>query len=55
MDDEGGQKEDIKLPDSELGEEIKSKFEKEEGTFIVTVLSACGQEKAIAIKPLGNK
>lgn len=42
---------DLKLPEGELGNEIKTKVEKEE-LFMVTVLSAIGEEGIISIKAL---
>ena len=51
MDDGGDLKEDLKLPDGELGEEIQRKYDNEDN-FAVTVLKAVGEEKIIAIKVL---
>merc|ERR1712130_322898 len=42
MDDNGETKDDLKLPDDDIGEEIRKKHEAGE-TFTVTVLSACGE------------
>jgi len=51
MDDNGETKEDLKLPEDEVGEEIRKKHEAGE-TFTVTVLSACGEEKIVGTKVL---
>merc|ERR1711955_115898 len=49
MDDSGDQREDIKVPEGELGEEIKTKFDAGEN-LLVTVLSAMGEEMAVGLK-----
>jgi translation initiation factor 5A len=49
MDDSGETKEDIKVPEGELGTEIQEKFGNEEA-FVVTVLFAIGEELAVATK-----
>lgn len=51
MDDKGETKEDLKVPDNEIGKEITDKFEAGE-TFVVTVLSACGEESMVGTKVL---
>jgi len=51
MDDTGETKDDLKLPDGEVGEEIRQKYEDGQ-TFTVTVLSACGEEKLVGTKVL---
>jgi len=51
MDDNGETKDDLKLPDDDIGEEIRKKHEAGE-TFTVTVLSACGEEKIVGTKVL---
>ena len=51
MDDGGDTKDDLKLPDDDVGKEIKAKQEAGE-TFIVTVLGACGEEKIVGTKTL---
>ncbi|XP_078589118.1 eukaryotic translation initiation factor 5A-1-like [Branchiostoma floridae x Branchiostoma japonicum] len=51
MDDSGDMKEDLKVPGGDLGNEIQSRFDN--GVeFMITVLSACGEEKAIAINKI---
>ena len=50
MDDSSDTRNDIKLPDGELGQEIKTKFENGE-TFKVTILKALGEEVIVAHKP----
>ena len=49
MDDSSDTRSDIKLPEGELGQEIKSKFESGEG-LKVTVLQALGEEAIITCK-----
>uniref|UniRef100_A0A8C6TS40 Translation initiation factor 5A C-terminal domain-containing protein n=1 Tax=Neogobius melanostomus TaxID=47308 RepID=A0A8C6TS40_9GOBI len=49
MDDGGDQREDLKVPNNDLGKEINKKFENGE-TFNVTVQKAVGNEAVIAIK-----
>jgi len=51
MDDGGDQKEDLKIPDDDIGKEITEKFDKGE-TFMVTVLSAVGEERIVGLKAL---
>jgi len=49
MDDSGDQREDIKVPDGEVGEEIQTKFDAGDN-LLVTVLSAIGEELAVGVK-----
>ncbi|XP_056282957.1 eukaryotic translation initiation factor 5A-1-like [Pseudoliparis swirei] len=49
MDDVGTTREDLKLPDSEIGKEIEKKFANDE-QFMVTVLKATGTEAVVATK-----
>jgi len=49
MDDGGDQREDIKLPEGELGDDIRTRFEGGDD-LMVSVLSAMGEECAIAVK-----
>lgn len=49
MDDDNETREDLKLPDNDLGKEIKTKFENDE-QFLVTVLKAMGEEAVVGIK-----
>lgn len=51
MEDNGETRDDIKLPDNDVGKEIKDKFDRDE-QIMVTVLSACGEELAVGHKPL---
>ena len=53
MDGEGEVKEDVKMPDSDLGDEITKNFEAGE-TFKVTVISACGEERIVGTKVLNQ-
>jgi translation initiation factor 5A len=49
MDDGSDTRSDIKLPEGELGQEIRSKFENGDGVK-VTVLQALGEEAIITCK-----
>ena len=49
MDDNGEVRDDIRLPDSDLGKEIQSKFDAGD-QLLVTVISAMAEEAAIQIK-----
>jgi len=51
MDDAGELKEDLKLPDGDIGKEIQAKFDNEE-QFVCTVLMACGEEAIVGTKIL---
>jgi len=49
MDDGGNTRDDLKVPEGDIGEEIKSSME-EGKDILCTVLSACGEEAVIATK-----
>ena len=49
MNDSGETKDDIKLPDNDVGKEIKTRFDNGE-SILVTVLAAMDEEYAIAVK-----
>ena len=51
MDDSGDIREDIKLPDTDIGKEISSKHANDD-QFMVTIISAMGEEAAIATKAM---
>jgi len=51
MDDNGETKDDLKLPNNDLGKEIQQKFDNGD-SFMVTVLTAVGEEAAISTKAL---
>ncbi len=51
MKDDGEIRDDIKIPEGDVGKEIQTKFEASED-FMVTILSAMGQEAAIATKAM---
>merc|ERR1719244_786932 len=51
LDDAGEAKEDLKLPEGEVGEEITKRLDADEG-IMVTVMSAMGEEKAVGVKQL---
>ena len=54
MADDGDTRDDIKVPEGDVGKEITAKFEAG-GDFMVTVLKACGEEMAIATKAMTTK
>ena len=51
MDDGGDTKEDIRVPENEVGKEITTRFQNDEG-IMVTILFAMGEEAAVAVKNL---
>uniref|UniRef100_A0A7N8XHY2 Eukaryotic translation initiation factor 5A n=1 Tax=Mastacembelus armatus TaxID=205130 RepID=A0A7N8XHY2_9TELE len=54
MSDNGDIREDLRVPDNEVGKEIEAKFDAGD-EFIVTVISAMGEECAVATKVLASK
>ncbi|XP_056155031.1 eukaryotic translation initiation factor 5A-1-like [Lampris incognitus] len=54
MSDNGEIREDLRVPDSDVGKEIEAKFEANDD-FMVTVLRAMGEECAVATKALSSK
>jgi len=54
MTQDGVPKDDVKLPDSDLGKQIEADFE-EGKDLLVTVLTAMGEEQAIAVKESGKQ
>lgn len=54
MDEDGTTRDDMKVPDGEVGKEILEKFDNEE-EFQVTVLSACGEDQIVATKNIAKK
>uniref|UniRef100_H3CXQ3 Eukaryotic translation initiation factor 5A n=2 Tax=Tetraodon nigroviridis TaxID=99883 RepID=H3CXQ3_TETNG len=53
LDDNGEVREDLKIPDGDLGKEIESKHEAGE-EILITVLNAMNEEAAISVKTLGK-
>uniref|UniRef100_UPI0037E97AAA eukaryotic translation initiation factor 5A-1-like n=1 Tax=Semicossyphus pulcher TaxID=241346 RepID=UPI0037E97AAA len=53
LDDNGETREDLKVPDNELGKEIEKKFEKED-QIMVSVLKALDEEDVVTLKPVNN-
>lgn len=53
MDDGGDIRDDLKLPEGDLGKEITGKFENDEQQML-TVLKAMGEEIVISTKPLSK-
>lgn len=43
-------REDLRLPEGELGDKIREEFEKGAGQVLVTVMSAVGEEQIVAVK-----
>lgn len=54
MEDSGEMKEDVKIPDNDLGKEIQAKFDADE-QIMVTILFAMGEEAAVGTKPINEK
>ena len=52
MDDNGETKDDIKLPDGDLGKKIA---EQEDDSILVTILTAIGEEAAVGTKAQSGK
>jgi translation initiation factor 5A len=48
-------KDDLRLPEGELGEQIKSAFEKDESGLLCSVVAACGEEMILGWKNMPNK
>jgi len=44
----------LKLPEGELGKQIRDAFEKDESGILVTVVSAVGEEAILAFKNKPN-
>lgn len=49
MDDAGDPKDDLKVPDTDIGKEIQEKFDDGEN-IMITVLTSMGEELAIGVK-----
>jgi len=54
MNEKGDTRDDLKLPEGELGQKLKEEFGKEDASLIVTILSAVGEEAIIAYKNATN-
>ena len=54
MDDSGEVREDIKLPEGDLGKEIQAKHDAGGGDTLITVLKAMGEEVATATKAMAK-
>jgi len=50
MNDKGDTRQDLRLPEGELGDKIREEFGRDEGNVIVTVMAAVGEEVIIASK-----
>lgn len=50
MNDKGDTRDDLKLPEGDLGQKIREEFSKEDISVIVTVLAAVGEEAIVACK-----
>jgi len=51
MDDNGDEKSDLQVPEGDIGKEVQTKFDAGDN-FVVTVLSAVGEEKIVGTKIL---
>ncbi len=49
MTQDGTAKDDVKVPEGELGKQIQDSFD-EGGDLLVTIVSAMGEEQAISVK-----
>ncbi|KAI8495153.1 hypothetical protein Bbelb_271390 [Branchiostoma belcheri] len=54
MDDSGDTRDDIKLPDGDLGKEISTCIADEDYDYLVCVLKACGEEMAVSLKKMAK-
>lgn len=54
MDEAGDVREDIKLPEGDLGKEIQAKHDAGGGDALITVLKAMGEEVATATKTMSK-
>jgi translation initiation factor 5A len=50
MDGDGNMKDDVKLPEGEIGSQIEEYFENADGDVLVTVVSAMGEEHALQVR-----
>lgn len=50
MNDKGDTRDDLRIPEGELGPKIREEFQKEDNTVIVTVMAATNEEAIIACK-----
>uniref|UniRef100_A0A0K0EDM8 Eukaryotic translation initiation factor 5A n=1 Tax=Strongyloides stercoralis TaxID=6248 RepID=A0A0K0EDM8_STRER len=48
-------KDDLRLPEGDVGDQIKAAFEKDEAGIICCVVSACGEEAILSWKPMSSK
>ena len=48
-------KDDLRLPEGDLGQQIKDAFEKDENGLLLTVVTACGEEAVLGWKNMPNK
>lgn len=48
-------KDDLKLPEADVGEQIKQAFEKDETGILCLVVAACGEEQILGFKNMPNK
>jgi len=48
-------KDDLKLPEGELGDQIKAAFEKDETGLLLSVVAACGEEQILGWKNMPTK
>jgi translation initiation factor 5A len=48
-------KDDLRLPDGEIGDQVKQAFEKDESGILIAVTAACGEEMILGWKNMPNK
>jgi len=54
MNDKGDTRDDLRLPEGELGQKVREEFGKDDNTVIVTVMAAVDEEAIIACKNATN-
>lgn len=50
MNDKGDTRQDLRLPEGDMGDKIREEFGREDANVIVTVMAAVGEEQIIASK-----
>ena len=53
--DDGSTKDDLAVPENDLGQSIRDAFEKDAGEVVIAVQSAMGEEAIVAVKEIRDK